>query len=83
MHAGVLPAEGYQEAYELGSSLMQSTDESQIKTMTAELEEKYFNEYLWWGPIQNSGVYTIMSSKLHDVTRMWTQMDITRAYFTE
>ena len=47
------------------------------------IEEKYFNEYLWWCPIQNSGVYTIMSSKLHDVTRMWTQMDITRAYFTE
>lgn len=83
MHAGLLPAEGYQEAYELGSKLMQSTDNSEIKTMTAELEEKYFNEYLWWCPVQNSGVYTIMSTKLHDVTRMWTQMDITKAYFTE
>ena len=62
---------------------MQSTDDSEIMSMTAELEEIYFNEYLCWCPVQNSGVYTIMSSKLHDVMRMWTQMDITKAYFTE
>ena len=81
MHTDALPAEGYEDALNITTALKSEIDEAKVEELSREFEEHYFNDWLWWYPIQLSGVYTLYDSNLHGFSRCQAVIDLSGAYF--
>lgn len=81
MHADARPTEGYDKALEITTALKSETDEAKVAELNKEFEENYFNNWLWWYPIQVSGVYTLYNSELEGLERCMAALDLSEAYF--
>ena len=81
MHADARPTEGYDKALEITTALKTETDEVKVAELSKEFEDNYFNNWLWWFPIQVSGVYTVYNSDLQGLQRCMASLDLSQAYF--
>lgn len=81
MHADARPTEGYDKALEITTALKTETDEAKVAELSKEFEDNYFENWLWWYPIQISGVYTLYNSDLEGLERCMAALDLSGAYF--
>lgn len=81
MHADALPTEGYADALDICTTLKTETDEAMIAELSQKFEDHYFNDWLWWYPVQNSGVYTLYTSNLEGLQRCMASLDLSQANF--
>ena len=77
-----LPTAHYQEVYDLGVQQMDELDMEKRIAITKKLEKLYWDELLWYIPLQNRTMMTIMTSALTGVDRMVFLMDFRDAVFT-
>lgn len=81
MHCDARPTEGYEDAEKICTSLKSETDENKIAELNAEFEKDYFDNWLWWVPIQLSGVYTLENNSLEGFERCQNVIDLSQARF--
>lgn len=81
MHADAIPTEGYEDALRITTALKREVDDAKVAELSKEFEDNYFENWLWWYPIQVSGVYTLRSSSLQGFSRCQSVIDLSQAYF--
>jgi peptide/nickel transport system substrate-binding protein len=81
LHCDALPTEGFQEAEQICTELKTTIDDEEVANLSKQFEENYFNNWLWWYPVQLSGVYTICNSDLQGFQRTASVLDLSQAYF--
>lgn len=81
MHCDARPTEGYDEVAEILTTLKSETDEAKVVELSKQFEDKYFNELLWWYPVQLSSIYTVYNADLEGFDRCMNCLNLGKAYF--